>query len=137
MCVHFMARAKLNTVTDIEREPEPAGSTTPTVPACEMAQPRAYTRIVLRWVLTHKLADSVAQVVRVESPAHIQEVARWIAEAGFVARIGSRIRAAIENARNSADRTGTARRSGRFLWHPKMREAPLRTVVGCRMLPRS
>jgi hypothetical protein len=103
---------------------------TPTVPAYEMAQPRVYTGIVLCWVPTHNLADSVAQVVRVESPVHIQEVARRIAEAAFVARVGSRVRAAIENACNSADRTGTARRSGRFLWHPEMREAPLRNRGG-------
>jgi hypothetical protein len=125
------ARAKLNTLADVARESEPARPVTPTIPAYEMVQPRGvYTGVQLHLVPAHNLADSVAQVVRVESPVHMQEVARRIAEAAFVARGSTRIRAAIDNACSSAVRTGTARRSGKFLWHPEMREVALSDRTG-------
>jgi len=64
--------------------------------------------------------------LEVESPIHLQELSRRVTEAAYISRTGSRIRAVIEAAVRSAVRRGKVRRSGDFLWHPEMKQAPLR-----------
>ncbi|MBS1812211.1 MAG: DUF3320 domain-containing protein [Acidobacteria bacterium] len=73
------------------------------------------------------LASWVIEVVKVESPVHINEVARRITNAAGLVRVGNRIKDAIESACSYATRTGAIRRQGEFLWtqtmtHPVIRE---------------
>ena len=72
----------------------------------------------------------MAGIVEVESPIHVQELSRRVTEAAYISRTGSRIRAVIEAAIGSAVRRGKVRREGDFLWHPAMRDAPLRDRSG-------
>ena len=84
-----------------------------------------------------KLGDWVWQVVRVESPVHTLEVTRRIAEAGGVAKLGPRIKAAIEGAIDFGIRQGVLRRAGDILWLPAMVQPPLRNRAGLPTVARS
>ncbi len=72
------------------------------------------------------LASFVVEVVKIESPVHLTEVARRIANAAGQNRLGSRIRAAIEAACDHAARAGAIRRQGDFLWLKEMVHPPVR-----------
>ena len=72
---------------------------------------------VMNWIL---------QVVQVESPVHWQEVARRIATAAGVKRVGSRIRNRIRTAANEAVREGKIYRLDNFLWRRDHKQVPLR-----------
>ncbi len=80
----------------------------------------------LHKVPTATLASRVIEVVSIESPVHTSEVARRIADAAGVRRIGSRIQDALELAYGQATRSGKVRRQGEFLWLKGMQEPPLR-----------
>ncbi|MDQ4141978.1 MAG: DUF3320 domain-containing protein, partial [Bacteroidota bacterium] len=73
-----------------------------------------------------KLADWIWQVVQVESPVHIIEVTRRIAEAAGIAKIGPRVKTAIERAIDYGTRQGVFRREKDFLWLPNMTQPLLR-----------
>jgi hypothetical protein len=66
------------------------------------------------------LASWVVNVVKVESPIHISEIARRVANAAGQSRVGSRIKAALESACALADRKGEIRRRGEFFWTKDM-----------------
>ena len=72
---------------------------------------------VMNWIL---------QVVQVESPVHLQEVARRIASAAGVKRVGSRIRNRIRTAADEAVREGKIYRLDDFLWRRDHKQVPLR-----------
>jgi very-short-patch-repair endonuclease len=63
-----------------------------------------------------RLAAWVAEVARMEGPVHGTEVARRIADAAGVKRIGNRIQAALDLAIDLAVRQETIRREGDFVW---------------------
>jgi very-short-patch-repair endonuclease len=67
-----------------------------------------------------KLGEWIQAVVKVESPIHFEEMARRIADANGVSKIGSRIRYTISAATEFADNSGLIKRKGDFLWHPQM-----------------
>ncbi|PSR56801.1 DUF3320 domain-containing protein [Adhaeribacter arboris] len=73
-----------------------------------------------------KLADWVWQVVQVESPVHITEVTRRIAEAVNLTKVGPRVKTAIERAIDYGIQQGVMRREKDFLWLPNMAQPPLR-----------
>lgn len=73
-----------------------------------------------------RLAERVAAVVAVESPVHVDEVARRIADAAGVKRLGSRLLSSIESACDHAQARGTIRRRGDFLWQTSMHEPTVR-----------
>jgi very-short-patch-repair endonuclease len=77
-------------------------------------------------VATQRLAAWVVDVVKVESPVHVSEVARRITDAAGFKRVGSRIQAAIDAAAMYAVRSGTIRRQGEFLWLSQMQVPPVR-----------
>jgi hypothetical protein len=68
----------------------------------------------------------ILQVVQVESPVHLQEVARRIASAAGVKRVGSRIRNRIRTAADEAVREGKIYRLDDFLWRRDHKQVPLR-----------
>jgi very-short-patch-repair endonuclease len=68
-----------------------------------------------------KLASWIHEVVKVESPVHFDEVARRIADAAGVSKIGSRIRQSLESATVYATGTGLITIRDGFLWLPDMK----------------
>lgn len=67
-----------------------------------------------------KLGQWIAYVVQVESPVHLDEVVRRIADANGVSKIGSRIRSSIIEGAEHARHAGMIKMNGEFLWHPEM-----------------
>jgi hypothetical protein len=100
------------------------------LPPYYVATLQEYVPSELHLVPKYTLARLVVSVVEVESPVHVKEVSRRIAEAASVSRVGSRIREAIDSAYSYAKSKGALRRSGEFLWLPDMEEAPLRDRSG-------
>ena len=88
-------------------------------------RPPASRRWALRDARPQYLALFVEKVVIVESPVHVSEVSRRIADA-FGTKLGRRIQAAIDNAIAAAARTRKVRRDGRFLWRTDMEQPVLR-----------
>ncbi|HEX2532214.1 MAG TPA: DUF3320 domain-containing protein, partial [Chitinophagaceae bacterium] len=70
-----------------------------------------------------KLAQWVEAVVETEGPVHTEEVARRIAEAAGVSRVGTRMKQHLALATQFAEGGGRIRREGEFLWHPGNRAA--------------
>jgi very-short-patch-repair endonuclease len=66
------------------------------------------------------LASWVVEVVKIESPVHISEIMRRIANGAGLNRVGNRIKAALESACEYAERTGEIRRQGEFFWTKEM-----------------
>lgn len=73
-----------------------------------------------------KLGNWIAEVVKIESPVHFEEMARRIAEANGISKIGSRVRASITDAALYAVNNGLLIRKGDFLWHPGSDTAAIR-----------
>ena len=80
----------------------------------------------LHTVSRQRLASWIADVVHVESPVHLDEVARRIADAAGVTRIGNRIREALREALGYATRSREVRRQGDFLWRGDMESPEVR-----------
>ena len=72
----------------------------------------------------------ITEVVQVESPIHIDEVGRRIADAAGVGRIGRRIRESLSEATRFAARSGSIRIDGKFLWSPDMDQPTPRNREG-------
>lgn len=64
-----------------------------------------------------KLGAWIHEVVKVESPVHFEEMARRIADANGISKIGSRVRSSITDAVNYAIKTGLIKKKDEFLWH--------------------
>ncbi|QMU27673.1 DUF3320 domain-containing protein [Adhaeribacter radiodurans] len=77
-------------------------------------------------VPTTKLADWIWQIVQVESPVHITEVTRRLAEASALTKVGPRVKTAVEQAIDFGILQGVFRREKDFLWLPTMAHPPLR-----------
>ncbi len=72
------------------------------------------------------LIPAVIAVVAVESPVHVDEIARRIMEAAGVKRLGNRIRDRVQLAVRSASAQGQVVRRGNFIWIPLMADPPVR-----------
>lgn len=68
----------------------------------------------------------ISEVVETESPVHISDVARRVANAVGVRRVASRIQQAIDEGARNAVRKGRIRAQGGFLWKPTMDEPNVR-----------
>lgn len=73
-----------------------------------------------------ELSEIIQQIVEVESPVHVDVVARRIVEAAGVKRIGNRIKVSIDQAITFALVTKMMKRRGDFLWKKGVENA---TVV--------
>ncbi len=80
----------------------------------------------LHSVGSRRLADWIWEVVKVESPVHIQEVARRITNAAGLKRVGNRILSAIEQAAKLAERNGRLRIKADILLDPSATEIAVR-----------
>ena len=74
---------------------------------------------------TSMLASWVAEVVHVESPVHVSEVSRRIADAAGV-RLSRRLQGALESAVDYAGDSPELRREGDFLWRGDMERPEIR-----------
>jgi very-short-patch-repair endonuclease len=77
-----------------------------------------------------ELGRWVVQVVQVESPVHLDEIAKRISSACDVQRVGHRIKNAIERACVDAARAKLVRKKDSFLWRPDMNTPPVRDRSG-------
>ncbi len=73
-----------------------------------------------------EMAGYVAEVVRVESPVHRDEVVQRITEGAWLKRAGSRIQGAVDDGIQSALRAGKIKRRGEFLRDPEQQTTPVR-----------
>jgi len=92
----------------------------------ELASLGQDTQPSLDSVSMEELAAWVAEVVKTESPVHIDEVARRIADATGTKRLGPKVQAVLDSARDQAQRRGLIRQQEEFLWRPDMVVPPLR-----------
>lgn len=112
--------------TDILRE-EPLDPAEPIrIPKYEKSNFRITIDGELHQASPESLAGVISSIVEIESPIHRQEISRRVTEAAFVARTGSRIRAVIDAALDSAVRSQKVRRKGDFFWASGMNEPPVR-----------
>jgi very-short-patch-repair endonuclease len=77
-----------------------------------------------------KIGNWIAKVVEKESPVHFEEMARRIAEAAGLSKIGSRARYTLEAATTYAVSSGLINKKDDFLWHPEMETAIIRNRSG-------
>ncbi|WP_045687028.1 DUF3320 domain-containing protein [Hymenobacter sp. AT01-02] len=77
-----------------------------------------------------QLANWLSSVVRIESPIHIEEATRRLANASGASQVGARIRKAVRDAALLAQNLRHLRRQGDFLWENTMRRPPLRSRTG-------
>ena len=70
-----------------------------------------------------ELSEVIQQVVEVESPVHVDVVARRIVEAVGVKRVGNRIKTSLDQAITLALGTKMMKRRGDFLWKKGMEQA--------------
>ncbi|ALD22075.1 DUF3320 domain-containing protein [Hymenobacter sp. DG25A] len=73
-----------------------------------------------------QLAHWLALVVRIESPIHLDEATRRLAQASGATQVGARIRKAGRDAALLATNLRHIRQQGEFLWDMTMQEAPVR-----------
>jgi very-short-patch-repair endonuclease len=73
-----------------------------------------------------KLAGWITAVVNTEGPVHFDEMARRMADAAGVSKVGSRIRYTITQAAQYAKETRTIKANGDFLWPADMETPVLR-----------
>lgn len=141
--VAAIERAKAEPVTE---RPRPAAPSAPTVVRSEEPPPEEAPALTQPYVVAElkghpyplhevpitSLAADVAKVVRLESPVHIDEVARRIMTASGVSRLGSRIREAIERAAQRACVSQEFERRGDFLYLRAQRwsDVPVRDRSG-------
>ena len=70
------------------------------------------------------------EVVEVESLVHFDEMARRIADAASILKIGSSTRYTLEAACAYAEGAGLViRKKGDFLWHPSKPDVALRSLL--------
>jgi DNA polymerase III delta prime subunit len=103
----------------------------PPLPPYQVAQlPAAVASKELHQHNLNQLAVWVTEIVRVEGPVHLSEVARRLAEAAGASRIGTRIREVLEKAVRLAIFKGPVRQEGEFLWPSILRQPELRDRSG-------
>ncbi len=118
---------------EIQRTDQDEETSEPVIPPYELAQPHVGT---LGWESDYDLGsvpesylrDPIIEIVRVEGPVHFDVIARRIADAAGVSRIGARIRANLERiVNNVVGRKGNGiARKGEFLWPADMKHPAVR-----------
>jgi hypothetical protein len=68
----------------------------------------------------------LTQIVRIESPIHIEEATRRLAQASGATQVGARIRKTVQGAALLALNLRHLRRQDDFLWDNTMQQPPLR-----------
>ncbi len=76
------------------------------------------------------MASWIRDIVEIESPVHLNEVARRIATAVGVGRVGSRIQDTVKTAARQAARSDSVEIKGKFLYWTEQREVTVRDREG-------
>ncbi len=108
------------------RDEGPDSTEAPSIPDYERANIQISFHGEFHQASPSSLGDVIADIVEVESPIHVQELSHRVTEAAFITRTGSRIRAVIDAALDSAVRSQKVRRKGNFFWAPEMQQPPVR-----------
>ncbi|UOQ75496.1 DUF3320 domain-containing protein [Hymenobacter sp. 5516J-16] len=142
--VQAIEEARRLTTLDETDEPEelpaleletPAGIAREQAPTTPVALAEPYQVAQLPAAVGHRelhqhslgqLALWLAQVVRIESPVHLEEATRRLAQASGATQVGARIRKAGQDAALLAHNLRHLRREGDFLWDNSMQQPPLR-----------
>ena len=86
----------------------------------EVAEPLLELRgLQFHELSTDYLSNALQGVIEVESPIHVAEAARRLANAAGLERVGHRIQSAVSTACLSLERDGVIERRGDFLWDPE------------------
>jgi len=107
------------------------------VPSTPITVPYVVSELLLRKTVEElhavpvpTMADWIRKVVQVEAPVHADVIARRVADACGVKRIGRRIQTTFDSAVQYAIRKSMVEsRDGEFLFQPGQTEIPLRTRV--------
>ncbi|GGG44101.1 DUF3320 domain-containing protein [Hymenobacter glacieicola] len=142
--VQAIEEARRRAALDQADEPEelpaleleaPAGIARDKAPVTPVALAEPYQVAQLPAAVAHRelhqhslgqLALWLAQVVRIESPVHLEEATRRLAQASGATQVGARIRKAGQDAALLAHNLRHVRREGDFLWDNAMQQPPLR-----------
>ena len=101
------------------------------IPKYKLAEPIISTNgLDLHTVSPFVMANWIQDVVKVESPVHVHEVARRIATAVGVSQIGNRIRKKVKNGARQAARSGSVQIRGEFLYWTKQEDIAVRDRRG-------
>ena len=73
-----------------------------------------------------QLAQWISEIVKVESPVHIDEVTRRITDAAELSRAGTRVKYTMTQAARYAEQAGVILMKDDFLWEPEMKTPPVR-----------
>jgi len=73
-----------------------------------------------------QLAGWIGEVVKIESPVHLDEVTRRVTEASEIGRAGTRVKYTMTQAARYAEQAGLVVLKNDFLWQPDMETAPVR-----------
>ena len=96
-------------------------------PQYKLAEPSISTNgLDLHAVSPFVMANWIQSIVKIESPVHLDEVARRIATAVEVGRIGNRIQNSVKTAATQAARTDSVEIKGKFLYWTEQEEITVR-----------
>ncbi|SES71185.1 DUF3320 domain-containing protein [Hymenobacter actinosclerus] len=117
----------LDETAPLEREEPAAPHTNPAVQPYQVARlPDAIRQQELHQYSLGQVANWLNLVVLVESPVHIEEATRRLAQASGATQVGARLRKVGRDAALLAQNLHYLRREGDFLWTPTMQQPPLR-----------
>ena len=80
----------------------------------------------LHAVSSYTMADWIQSIVKIESPVHLDEVARRIATAAGVRRVGNRIQNKVKTAARQAAHSDSVQIKGKFLYWTEQEEGTVR-----------
>ncbi|RPD46121.1 DUF3320 domain-containing protein [Hymenobacter sediminis] len=112
--------------SDIEREELSAADQALTEPYQVAQLPAAVGHRELHQHSLGQLANWLTQIVRIESPIHLDEATRRLAQASGATQVGARMRKAGRDAALLAANLRHLRQQGDFLWDITMQQPPLR-----------
>ncbi|MDF7812687.1 DUF3320 domain-containing protein [Hymenobacter sp. YC55] len=119
----------------VEKDAKPIGIVREEAPVKSMLVAEPYQVAQLPAAVGHRelhqhnlgqVANWLASVVRIESPIHIEEATRRLAQASGATQVGARIRKVGQDAALLALNLRHLRRQGDFLWENTMQQPPLR-----------
>ncbi|MCA8832872.1 DUF3320 domain-containing protein [Hymenobacter pini] len=111
----------------LEREEPAAPDSNPAVVPYQVAQlPAAVGHRELHQHSLGQLANWLTQIVRIESPIHLDEATRRLAQASGATQVGARMRKTGRDAALLASNLRHLRQQGDFLWDNTMQQPPLR-----------
>jgi very-short-patch-repair endonuclease len=120
------AAGEVTVPAGIEREEAAGAAAAPAEPYQVAQLPAAVAHRGLHQHSLGQLAGWLTSIVRIESPVHIDEATRRLAQASGARQVGPRMQRTVESAVALALSLRHLRRVGDFLWENTMQQPPLR-----------